>query len=107
MPKSAGCRSLCFLTPEVRRHEVNRRGDFVADGHRSPTSIVEGVHPILLGARDLEDGGWKVLGGGEVDMVVRLQERLEHDPTNPEVSDLEPGWQAERDRMSPAGAANN
>ena len=68
--------------------------------------IVEGSAPILLVARDAEDGGWQFLTGGRVDvadgMVVSLRSMFERDPTIAELADLEPGWQATRKRVGAA-----
>jgi hypothetical protein len=62
--------------------------------------IVEGGAPILLVARDAEDGGWQFLTGGAFDvadgMVVSLRSIVERDPTIAELADLEPGCQATR-----------
>ncbi len=65
--------------------------------------IVEGGQPILLVARDAEEGGWQFLTGGEFNMddgmVVGLEEMWELDPTIAEVADLQPGWEATRERV--------
>jgi hypothetical protein len=68
--------------------------------------IVHGVRPVLLVARDAEDGGWQFLTGGPFEvadgMVVSLQSMVERDPTLVEVADLPPGWQAARERVGAA-----
>jgi hypothetical protein len=68
--------------------------------------IVEAGEPILLVARDTEDGGWQFLIGGAFDvadaMVVSLRSMFERDPTIAELADLEPGWQATRQRVGAA-----
>mgnify|MGYP001552235370 CR=1 FL=1 len=65
--------------------------------------IVEGGLPILMIARDAEEGGWQFLTGGEFNMddgmVVGLQEMWEIDPTIAEVAGLKPGWEACRERV--------
>jgi hypothetical protein len=62
-----------------------------------------GGEPILLVARDAEDGGWQFLTGGAFDitdgMVVSLQNVFERDKTIAELADLEPGWQATRKKV--------
>jgi Domain of unknown function (DUF4265) len=64
--------------------------------------IKEGA-PILLVARDAEDGGWQFLTGGAFEvadsMVVSLREVFKHDPTIAELADLEPGWEATRKKV--------
>jgi hypothetical protein len=68
--------------------------------------IVEHGAPILLVARDAEDGGWQFLTGGAFDvangMVVSLRSMFERDPTIAELADLESGWQATRKRVGAA-----
>ena len=68
--------------------------------------IVEGVVPILLVTRDAEEGVWQFLPRGEVDVadgkVVSLLSMFGRDPTISELADLEPGWQATRDRVGAA-----
>jgi hypothetical protein len=62
--------------------------------------VIEDGEPILLVARDAEDGGWQFLTGGALDIadgkVVSLQSIFERDPTIGDLADLEPGWQATR-----------
>jgi len=62
--------------------------------------IIDGGAPILLVARDPEDGGWQFLTGGQFDaadgMIVSLQNIVQRDPTTAELADLLPGWQATR-----------
>lgn len=62
--------------------------------------VVESAAPILLVARDAEDGGWQFLTGGPFQvadaMVVSLQSMVDRDPTLVELADLAPGWQATR-----------
>jgi hypothetical protein len=73
--------------------------------------IIEGGAPILLVARDIDDGGWQFLTGGEFDvadgMVVSLRNIFERDPTIAELADLEPGWQATRKRIGAAWQRRN
>jgi hypothetical protein len=68
--------------------------------------IVEGGVPILLAARDAVDGVWQFLATGEEGvadgMVVSLLSMFGRDPTIAEVADLEPGWQATRERVGAA-----
>lgn len=68
--------------------------------------IVDGSEPILLVARDAEDGGWQFLTGGSFEvadgMVVSLQSMLQRDPTLAELADLQPGWEATRRRVGGA-----
>lgn len=65
--------------------------------------IVEGGAPILLVARDAEDGGWQFLTGGPFDMadamIVSLHNIFDRDSSIAELADLEPGWQATRKRV--------
>ena len=68
--------------------------------------VVEGGEPVLLVARDAEDGGWQFLTGGAFDvadgMVVSLQGMVQRDPSLAELADLPPGWQAARERVGAA-----
>jgi hypothetical protein len=56
--------------------------------------------PILLVARNLDDGTWQFLSGGPIDMadamLVALDEVLALESSLSVLSDLEPGWQAWR-----------
>lgn len=65
--------------------------------------IIDGGAPILLVRHDADDGCWQFLTGGVVDMadamVVSLREISERDPTVAELADLQPGWQATRERV--------
>jgi hypothetical protein len=65
--------------------------------------VIEDGAPILLVVRDLEDGGWQFLTGGTFEAadgrVVSLRNVLARDPTLAELADLQPGWQACRDRV--------
>jgi hypothetical protein len=65
--------------------------------------VVQDGEPVLLVARDAEDGGWQFLTGGVFDMadglMVSLQSMVQRDPTLAELADLPLGWQATRDRV--------
>jgi hypothetical protein len=65
--------------------------------------VIHDGEPILLVARDADDGGWQFLAGGEFDvddgMVVSLRSILERDSTIAELVDLKPGWQATRETV--------
>ena len=65
--------------------------------------IVHEGHPILLVARDAEDGTWQFLTGGAFStadaLLVALHEIVERDPTICELADLPSGWSAQRDRV--------
>jgi hypothetical protein len=62
--------------------------------------IVHGGAPILLVARDAEDGGWQFLTGGAFEvadgMMVSLVSIVRRDPSVAELADLPPGWTALR-----------
>jgi hypothetical protein len=68
--------------------------------------IVHSGEPILLVARDAEDGGWQFLTGGSFDvgdgMLVSLHSMVERDPTLVELADLPRGWQASRESVEAA-----
>lgn len=68
--------------------------------------VVRGGQPILLVARDADDGGWQFLTGGPFDvadaLVVSLGSMVGRDPTLGELADLPPGWQAVRPRVGAA-----
>ena len=68
--------------------------------------VVHGGQPILLVARDADDGGWQFLTGGPFDvadaLVVSLGGMASRDPTLAELADLPPGWQAVRPRVGAA-----
>ncbi len=59
--------------------------------------------PILLVARDAEDGTWQFLTSGPFSMadalLVALHEIVKHDPTVCELADLPSGWSAKRDSV--------
>lgn len=63
-------------------------------------AIVRGGHPILLVARDFEDGDWQFLTGASFEisdgLLVSLQSITALDPTVEELADLAPGWEASR-----------
>jgi hypothetical protein len=65
--------------------------------------VVEGLEPILSVTHNADDHGWQFIGGSGVSMkdakLVCLEEIVRLDPTVVEVSDLEPGWQATRERL--------
>jgi hypothetical protein len=62
--------------------------------------VISREKPILLVSHDLDDHGWQFLTGESVSTdeakVVSMQEIVEIDPTLKEVSDLPPGWSAQR-----------
>jgi hypothetical protein len=72
--------------------------------------VVHGGEPILLVARDKEDGGWQFLTGGAFDvadgMVVSLQGMVQRDPSLAELANLRPGWQATRESVGAAWKCN-
>ncbi len=63
-------------------------------------AIVGGGHPILLVARDSEEGDWQFLTGGKFEvsdgLLVTLESIATLDPTIGELADLAPGWEASR-----------
>ena len=64
--------------------------------------ILRDGQPILLVARDAEDGSWQFLDGGAFSMddamLVTLHTIVEHDPSVCELADLSLGWTARRER---------
>lgn len=63
-------------------------------------AIVSDGHPILLVARDSEEGDWQFLSGEPFDvsqgLLVTLQSIAALDPTINELANLAPGWEASR-----------
>ena len=61
---------------------------------------MDGSVPILLVARDAEEGGWQFLTGLAFDvgdgMLVSLEEVVNVDPSVQELADLRPGEEATR-----------
>jgi len=81
-------------------HRANWRFDSPPDEAVITTaSILEG-QPILFVARDEEDGGWQFLDGRDVDIaeakVVSLMSIVLRDEAILDLTDLPPGWVAER-----------
>jgi len=68
--------------------------------------ILDGKKPILLVARDPEDGSWSFLTGEDFragdGKVVSLRTALSLDPTLAEVADLPIGWYAYRQQVGAA-----
>lgn len=68
--------------------------------------VMNGSEPILLVSHDAEDHGWQFIGTSDASMadakVVCLEEIVRLDPTVLEVADLQPGWQAIRERVGGA-----
>ncbi len=64
--------------------------------------IHEGL-PILLVARDAEDGTWQFLTGGPFStadaLLVALHEIVERNPTVCELADMPTGWTAQRESV--------
>lgn len=69
-------------------------------------SVVDGSKPLLMVARDAEDGGWSFLTGEALDMsealLVTLRSRVERDVTLLGLADLSPGWMATRSAVRDA-----
>jgi len=65
--------------------------------------ILDGSEPILLVVHDEDDNCWQFIGTTDASVadakVVCLEEIARLDPTVLEVADLEPGWQAVRDKV--------
>jgi hypothetical protein len=64
-------------------------------------AIVDGAKPVLMAARDADDGAWQLLTGDAFDnteaMPVSLRSMVERDPTLLQLADLQPGWMAWRE----------
>jgi len=69
----------------------------------SVRAIIERGEPILLVARDAEDGGWQFLTGGRFEqsdaVLVTLRSIVATDPTVAELRDLPFGWTASRSEV--------
>lgn len=65
--------------------------------------VTYGGQPILLVARDADDGMWQFLTGGPVEMadamIVSLREVYRIDPSIGDLADLPLGWTAERSAL--------
>lgn len=68
--------------------------------------VMSGAEPITYVSHDEDDHGWQFIGpsGAEVQeaMLVSLQSIVKLDATVLEVTDLPPGWKAERSRVGEA-----
>ena len=66
-------------------------------------SITDGVRPILLVSRDVDDGSWQMLTGDAFDIaeakLVQLKHLVDLDASLVELADLPLGWTARRQRV--------
>ena len=65
-------------------------------------SIVDGVRPVLMVSRDLDDGAWQFLTGDAFDMaeamLVTLESMVAQDPSLLQLADIQHDWMAWRER---------